>query len=236
MDFIREMAHNTNIPIIAAFFLGVLTSISPCPLATNIAALAYVSRRVDRRKQTIYASLLYVLGRIVAYTALGALLIYAGLASTSVSRFLQTWGERLLGPLLILFGLIMLDVIKISLFKGRVTAWLQERLGDRGLVGSFLLGILFALSFCPYSAVLFFGILMPMAVEKTAGVGLPTIYGLGTGLPVIILAVALTLGVSEVGKHVESVQKFEKYFRNIVGVVFIGVGVYYTVLLVKSFF
>ncbi|MCJ7745068.1 MAG: aromatic aminobenezylarsenical efflux permease ArsG family transporter [Actinobacteria bacterium] len=236
MDFIREMARNANVPILAAFFLGIMTAVSPCPLATNIAALSYVSRRLTHRKDTIYASLLYVAGRIVAYTLVGALLIYAGLGSSAVSRFLQKYSEWFLGPLLIIFGLIMLDVIKISIFKGRITARLQEKVGGRGMFGSFLMGFIFALAFCPYSAVLFFGILMPMAVETTAGVGLPPIYGLGTGLPVVIFAVALTVGVSEMGKHIERVQKVEKCLRKVAGVVFIGVGVYYTVLLVKSFF
>lgn len=236
MDFIREMARNTNIPVLAAFFLGIMTAVSPCPLATNIAALAYVSKRVAHRKDTIYASLLYLAGRVAAYTIVGALLIYSGLGSSAVSRFLQKYSEWFLGPLLIIFGLIMLDVIKISIFKGRVTAKLQEKIGDRGLIGSLLMGFLFALAFCPYSAVLFFGILMPMAIETTAGVGLPPIYGIGTGLPVVIFAVALTLGVSEMGKHIERLQKVERYLRKVIGVVFIGVGIYYVVLLVKSFF
>jgi len=236
LDFIREMARNTNIPVLAAFFLGIMTAVSPCPLATNIAALAYVSKRVAHRKDTIYASLLYLAGRVAAYTIVGALLIYSGLGSSAVSRFLQKYSEWFLGPLLIIFGLIMLDVIKISIFKGRVTAKLQEKIGDRGLIGSLLMGFLFALAFCPYSAVLFFGILMPMAIETTAGVGLPPIYGIGTGLPVVIFAVALTLGVSEMGKHIERLQKVERYLRKVIGVVFIGVGIYYVVLLVKSFF
>lgn len=236
MDFIREMARNTNVPILAAFFLGILTSVSPCPLATNIAALAYVSKNLDNRKYTILAGALYTAGRMVAYTAVGAVLIYAGLKSAGVSRFMQWFGEWFLGPLLIVFGLIMLDVIRVSIFKGRATAWLQQKLGNWGLASSFLLGILFALAFCPYSAVLFFGILVPMSLEATAGVILPAIYGLATGLPVMVFAVALSLGVSEIGRHVERVQKVEKYLRKVIGVVFIGVGLYYTVLLVQSFF
>ncbi|MBU4193431.1 MAG: sulfite exporter TauE/SafE family protein, partial [Actinobacteria bacterium] len=136
----------------------------------------------------------------------------------------------------ILFGLIMLDVITVSVFKGRVTAGLQERIGDWGLVSSFLMGILFAIAFCPYSAVLFFGMLMPLALDTTAGIALPSIYGLGTGLPVIVFAVALAVGFSEIGKHIERLQKIEKYLRKFIGVIFIGVGIYYTVLLVKSFF
>jgi cytochrome c-type biogenesis protein len=222
--------------IIAAFLLGLFTAISPCPLATNIAALSYVSKKLDDRRYTVVAGALYTAGRMVAYTLIGVLLILIGLKASKVSLFFQDYGDKLLGPLLILFGLVMLDVIKFSLFKGRATAAIQERIGDWGLVSSFLLGVLFALAFCPYSAVLFFGMLIPIALESGGGVTFPAIYGLGTGLPVFVFAVALSLGVSELGKHVERIQKFEKYFRWFAGAVFIGVGIYYLVVLIKSFF
>jgi len=222
--------------VLAAFLLGLLTAISPCPLATNIAALSYVSKKLDNRKYTILASLLYTAGRMLAYTLIGVLLILIGLSASRVSLFFQDYADKVLGPLLIFFGLVMLDVLKFSIFKGRITAAIQKRIGDWGLVSSFLLGILFALAFCSYSAILFFGMLIPIALDSGGGVALPAIYGLGTGLPVMIFAIALSLGVSEMGKHIARIQKFEKYFRWLAGVVFIGVGAYYLVMLVKSFF
>ncbi|MBK5092532.1 MAG: sulfite exporter TauE/SafE family protein [Actinobacteria bacterium] len=222
--------------VLAAFILGLLTAISPCPLATNIAALSYVSKKLDNRKYTVLASVLYTAGRMLAYSIIGALLILIGLSASRVSLFFQDYADKILGPLLIFFGLVMLDVLKFSLFKGRITAAIQERIGDWGLVSSFLLGILFALAFCPYSAILFFGMLVPIALASTGGIGFPAIYGFGTGLPVILFAVALSLGVSELGKHILRIQKFEKYFRWFAGVVFIGVGVYYLMIMIKSFF
>ena len=222
--------------ILAAFLLGLLTAISPCPLATNIAALSYVSKKLDDRRYTAIASVLYTAGRMFAYSLIGVLLILIGLSASKISLFFQDYGDKVLGPLLILFGLIMLDVLKFSFFKGRATAAIQGKIGDWGLVSSFLLGALFALAFCPYSAVLFFGMLLPIALESPVGLTLPAIYGLGTGLPVMIFAVALSLGVSELGKHVARVQRFEKYFRWFAGVVFLGVGSYYLVIMIKSFF
>lgn len=222
--------------VLAALLLGLLTAISPCPLATNIAALSYVSRKLDDRRYTVLASGLYTCGRIVAYTLIGILLVLIGLSASRVSLFIQDYVELVLGPLLVFFGLVMLDVIKFSLFKGRVTSAVQKKIGDWGLLSSFLLGFLFALAFCPYSAILFFGVLIPIALESGGGIALPAIYGLGTGLPVMIFAIALTLGISELGKHVSRIQKFEKYFRWFAGVVFIGVGIYYVVVLVRSFF
>ena len=173
---------------------------------------------------------------MLAYTVIGVLLILVGLSASRVSLFFQDYADKVLGPLLIFFGLVMLDVLKFSIFKGRITAAIQERIGDSGLVSSFLLGILFSLAFCPYSAIIFFGMLIPIALDSGGGVVLPAIYGLGTGLPVMIFAIALSLGVSEMGKHVARIQKFEKYFRWFAGVVFIGVGIYYLVVLIKSFF
>jgi cytochrome c-type biogenesis protein len=225
-----------GIPVVlAAFLLGLLTAISPCPLATNIAALSYVSKKLDNRKYTILASVLYTAGRMLAYTLIGVLLILIGLSASRVSLFFQDYADKILGPLLIFFGLVMLDIVKFSIFKGRITAAIQEKVGDWGLVSSFLLGILFALAFCPYSAIIFFGMLIPIALDSGGGIVLPAIYGFGTGLPVMIFAIALSLGVSEMGKHIARVQKFEKYFRWFAGVVFIGVGVYYLVVLIKSF-
>jgi len=221
--------------VLAALLLGLLTAISPCPLATNIAALSYVSKKLDSRRYTVLASVLYTAGRMVAYTLIGVLLILIGLSASRVSLFFQDYADKILGPLLIFFGLVMLDVIKFSIFKGRITSAIQERIGDRGLVSSFLLGILFALAFCPYSAILFFGMLIPIALESAGGITFPAIYGLGTGLPVILFAVALSLGVAELGKHMARIQKFEKYFRWFAGVVFMGVGIYYLVILIKSF-
>jgi len=226
-----------GIPVVlAAFLLGLLTAISPCPLATNIAALSYVSKKLDNRKYTILASVFYTAGRMLAYTVIGVLLILIGLSASRVSLFFQDYADKILGPLLIFFGLVMLDILKFSVFKGRITSAIQEKIGDWGLVSSFLLGILFALAFCPYSAILFFGMLIPIALDSGGGVVLPAIYGLVTGLPVMIFAVALSLGVAEIGKHVERIQKVEKYFRWLAGVVFIGVGIYYLVVLIKSFF
>lgn len=222
--------------VLAAFLLGLMTSISPCPLATNIAALSFVSKKLDNKKYTVLAGMLYSAGRIVAYSIIGILLILIGMSASSVSLFFQNYADKILGPLLILFGLVMLDVIKFSIFKGRISSTIQAKIGDWGLFSSFLLGILFALAFCPYSAILFFGMLIPLALESTGGIAFPAVYGLGTGLPVMIFAIALSLGVSEMGKHIARIQKFEKYLRWFAGVVFIGVGVYYLIILIKSFF
>src|SRR4030043_839444 len=191
-DFIGAIA-GSNIPVLSALFLGLMTAISPCPLATNIAALGYVSRRVTERRYAVMTGALYTLGRMVSYLIIGIIIIVAGLEIPGVALFLQDFGEQVLGPLLIVIGVIMLSIDRMPFSPGggRLSA-IGGKIADWGMIGGFLLGALFALAFCPYSAVLFFGVLIPLALKSTGGVGLPAVYAIGTGLPVLILGVLLS--------------------------------------------
>lgn len=233
MDFLNSLIDNYNIPILTAFLLGILTSISPCPLATNITAIAYVSRKFDKVKNTLLNGVFYVLGRVVSYTVL-VLLIYFGWSSFDISRIFQGWGDKILGPILILIGLVMLNVIKIKL-KGsnpkieKIKMWLA----NKGYLGAFFLGMLFALAFCPYSGVLFFGALIPLVLKTSEGIVLPLLFGIGTGLPVIIFSFVLAFSAQKISAMFTKVQKFEKIMRYIVGGVFILVGLYYLQILIK---
>ena len=224
-----------SIPLLAALLLGLITAISPCPLATNIAAVAYIAGQFRNRKTTVLSGILYTTGRGFSYTVLGVVLVYLGANVVNISGWLRSSGEYYLGPLLILVSLVMLDVINIRIFRGGITARLGERLKNKGLWGSFLLGALFALAFCPYSAVLFFGMLIPLSLNTAAGgIMLPLIYAVGTGMPVLAIALLIALGVSKWEDHVKNIQKFERYLRKLVGLVFLGVGVYYLVSLIKA--
>ncbi|GAI09510.1 unnamed protein product, partial [marine sediment metagenome] len=159
---VHQLSESLNIPVLSALFLGLLTAISPCPMATNIAAIAYVSRRVTERKYAVITGTLYTLGRMFSYSVLGILLIVAGLEIPGVASFLQDFGEQILGPLLIVVGLILLNINRFSfgLGGGKLSS-IGGKVADWGMIGGFPLGALFALAFCPYSAVLFFGVLIP---------------------------------------------------------------------------
>jgi cytochrome c-type biogenesis protein len=226
---------NSNIPVLSALFLGLITSISPCPLATNIAAIAYVSCRVEDRKHALITGALYTLGRISSYSIIGIVIIVAGLEVPGVASFLQNLGEQVLGPLLIVVGVAMLivDRMPFDLGGGRLSA-IGEKVANRGMIGGFLLGALFALAFCPYSAILFFGILIPLSLRSTGGVALPAIYAIGTGLPVFILGTLLSAGVARVSRWLNAVARAEKVARLVVALVFIAVGVYYVVLWIQK--
>jgi len=224
-----EVMSMNSFPLIAAFFIGLMTALSPCPLATNITAIAYISKKIDNGKRTLLTGFIYTLGRMFTYVLLASLIVYIGLNVQTISLFLQKYGERILGPLLIFIGLIMLNIIKLpSLKSGDKINKIKEKLSEKGYLGSFLLGVLFALAFCPFSAVLFFGMLIPLALKFSDGILIPSIFAFATGLPVIIFAFILTFSVSKIGKVMNKVQTFEKYTRYVIALIFIIVGIYYT--------
>ncbi len=212
----------------SALWLGILTSISPCPLATNIAAVSYVGRRVGSTRAVLLSGALYTAGRTLAYVVLGAAAVWSLMSVVEVSSFLQGGFHRALGPLLIVVGLLLFGVIKLKLPGFGVSDELQERVDRWGVWGAGLLGIVFALSFCPVSAGLFFGSLVPLAAERGSPLLLPTLYGIGTALPVAVFAVLLAVGAGWLGEALDRVQSFEVWARRVTAVVFIGVGVYET--------
>jgi cytochrome c-type biogenesis protein len=233
MEFINTLLSDYNFPVLTAFLLGIVTSISPCPLATNITAIAYISKEIKTAKNTLLNGLFYTLGRGISYTLL-AVLIYFGISAFSISKIFQGWGDKVLGPVLILIGLIMLGVIKINFkIQGDKIERLKEWLSGKGYIGSFLLGMIFALAFCPYSGVLFFGVLIPLILKSAKGLLLPPLYALGTGLPVIIFSFLIAFSLEKVSKTFQTVQKIEKIMRYLVASTFIVVGLYYFYLLLK---
>jgi len=212
-----------------AIWLGILTSISPCPLTTNIAAISYIGKRVDNPRHVLLSGLLYTLGRGLAYTALGALIVAGILSIPGAARFLQKYMNQLLGPFLIIAGLFLLGLFRIPV-SGQAAGSKITGLADRfSFGGAVLLGILFALSFCPISAGLFFGSLIPLCVTYQSPVLLPSIYGAGTALPVVLFAVLISMGARRVGKTFDALKAFAHWARWVTGVIFIIAGIYYCI-------
>ncbi|MBP1640353.1 MAG: cytochrome c biosis protein transrane region [Bacteroidetes bacterium] len=230
MEFLQSILDNSQYAFLTAFVLGLMTAISPCPLATNITAIGFISRDLTDRRRVFYNGLVYTLGRAISYVGL-ALIIYFGASKMNVSLFFQGWGETVLGPLLIVIGLVMLGVIPVK-FPGlhKLTDKIGE--GKNGTVwSSLLLGVVFALAFCPYSGVLYFAMLIPMTVSSAGGLYLPVVFAIATGLPVILFAWLLAFAVSNVGAVYNKIKIFELWFRRVVSVVFIAVGIYYMLIL-----
>ncbi|MDP2176723.1 MAG: aromatic aminobenezylarsenical efflux permease ArsG family transporter [Bacteroidota bacterium] len=225
-EILYNWLHNSNVPFFSALLLGLLTAIAPCPLATNITATAYIAKTIESKKKVLLSGVLYTLGRMFSY-ALIASIIYFGASKFQVAKFLQGNGEKYLGFVLVLLGLIMLNVIKLNFItgSGSFTDKLSDKFKDKGLFGSFLMGALFAMAFCPYSGALFFGMLMPMTIQS--GLHLPIAYSLGTGLPVILFAFVIAFSIKKLGMYFNAITKVEKVMRIVAGVVFILTGLYY---------
>ena len=230
MEWLQTLLDNSTTPVLTAFLLGLLTAISPCPLATNIAAIGYIGKDIEDRRSVFRKGLLYTLGRTVAYTLLGVVLIgiiRSGASMFGVQKFIGTWGELLLGPLLIVIGLLMLFGHRLNLpqfgFNGK-----GEGLAKKGGWGAFLLGVLFAMAFCPSSGMFYFGMLIPMSATATMGYLLPVVFAVATALPVLIVAWILAYSAGEIGKFYGRVKTIERWLSIVVGVVFIIVGIYQT--------
>lgn len=210
-----------------AVWLGILTSVSPCPLATNIAAVSFISRRITQRNTVFLSGILYTIGRSLTYIVLGVLIVTALVDVPILANFLQRYVNKILGIVLILVGMILLDLLRIPLSIPSVSENVAKKLVEKGTFGSLFLGILFALAFCPVSAALFFGGLIPIAVKAQSGIGLPLIYGIGTGLPVLLFAFLVAAGTGYLNNLYYRITRIEFYTKKVTGVIFILVGIYY---------
>ncbi|OPY39088.1 MAG: Cytochrome C biogenesis protein transmembrane region [Methanoregula sp. PtaU1.Bin051] len=223
------------VPVVAAFFIGLMTAISPCPLATNITAIAYISKRIDSSRHTLLTGCVYTLGRMAAYIAVASAIVLFGMNMQALSWALQQYGERLIGPFLVLCGIFLLGFITVDRLPGGdrlsgFTSGISAGLADKGYLGAFLLGVIFALSFCPFSAVLFFAMLIPLALGAGDPVIIPAVFALATGLTVIVISFLLAQGIGKCKGLMQKVGAAEVWIRRAVAAVFIVVGVYYTVL------
>ena len=229
MEWLQSLLDSSTTPAVTAFLLGLLTALSPCPLATNIAAIGYIGKRIGNRKGVFLQGLLYVLGRTIAYTLLGVVLIAvlrSGASVFGIQNFIATYGEMALPPALLLIGLLMLFGNRINLpsfgFGGK-----GDWLARQGGAGALLLGVLFALAFCPTSGVFYFGMLIPMSASTTMGYMLPIFFAVATAMPVLVVAWILAFCAGQIGTAYGKMQTMQKWLNIVVGVLFIAIGIYY---------
>jgi len=228
MEFLTGLLENSSFPFITAFILGLMTAISPCPLATNITAIGFIGKDIENRNRVFYNGLVYTLGRAVSYTML-AVVIFLGVDQFAVSGIFQRYGEKIIGPALIIIGLFMLGILKIKLpGLGNITRRFEEK-GTKNYLDVLLLGILFALAFCPYSGVLYFGMLLPITISSPSGLYLPVVFAIATGIPVIIFAWLIAYAISGVGKLYNRIKTFEVWFRKVISILFVVTGIYYII-------
>ena len=231
MDWLYSLLDNSSVPVVTAMILGILTAVSPCPLATNLTAVAYLGREIDNRRKVFYLGLLYTLGRTIAYSALGAVLIFIirkGEDAFDIQDAISAIGEWILGPALVLIGLFMLFGHLLHLpkfgFSGQASgSWTQ------GTMGAFLLGVLFAMAFCPTSGMLYFGMLIPMSAVESGGYVLPMVYAIASSLPVLVAAWIIAYSMQSLGKVMGKIAVFQRWFNRFVAILFIAVGIYYSI-------
>jgi cytochrome c biogenesis protein CcdA len=230
MNFLQSLTDGSSWPMLTAFLLGLMTAISPCPLATNITATAYLSKDITIKKRVLYNGLFYTLGRMFTYTVLG-MLFFFGASQFKIAGLLQGLGGIWLGVALLLIGIFMLDIIQLNMpGVGKLTDKFGNKKGKKTYWDAFLLGLLFALAFCPYSGMLYFGGLIPMTIASASGLLLPPIFAIATGLPVIIIAWLLAYSVSNIGKFYNRMNSFQKWFKRVVAALFMIIGAYYIII------
>ena len=235
MDWLYSLLDNSSVPVVTAMILGILTAVSPCPLATNLTAVAYLGREIDNRRKVFYLGLLYTLGRTIAYSALGAVLIFIirkGEDAFDIQDAISAIGEWILGPALVLIGLFMLFGHLLHLpkfgFSGQASGnWTQ------GALGALILGVLFAMAFCPTSGMLYFGMLIPMSAVESGGYVLPVVYAIATSLPVLLAAWIIAYSMQSLGKGMGKIAIFQRWFNRFVAILFILVGLYYTITIIS---
>lgn len=229
MDWLQTLLDNSTTPVFTAFLLGLLTAISPCPLATNIAAIGFIGKNIEDRKRIFLGGILYTLGRVLSYTLLGVVLIMIlkeGSSMFGIQKTIGKWGEMILGPAIVIIGLFMLFGNRLNLpkfgFNGNA-----EGLAGKGVWGSLLIGILFALAFCPTSGVFYFGMLIPMAATATAGYLLPAVFAIATAIPVLVVAWILAFSMQKIGSFYGKMQILQKWLNVTAGILFTVIGIYY---------
>ena len=232
MEWLQTLLDGGTAPVLTAMILGLMTAISPCPLATNVAAMGYIAKDLEQPRMALSRGILYCFGRMLSYTVLGIVLISiikGGSSAFGVQSFVASWGEKLIGPLMLLVGLFMLFGHRLKM-KGFGYSGDGSRIASKGGWGAFALGALFAMAFCPTSAVFYFGMLIPMSATASSGWLLPVVFAIATALPVLVLAWVLAYSMQSIGKVMGKISVFQRWFNRIVALLFIGVGIYYSIM------
>ena len=228
IGFIDQLAFNTSIPLISAFFIGIATAIAPCAFATNVAAISYLAHHMNRPGKALRAGLFFTFGRMLTYLAIGMVMILTGQVLGGLARGMQSYGNLLMGPLLIVMGLVFSGVFSINFSTGSsLVSYASNKFSNRGNLGAFVMGAVFGLAFCPYSGMLFFGLLIPLSLESTYGVFLPALFGVGVSLPVLAFVFLLYFSASRARSFGQAVNKSWPIIGRSIGIVMIIIGCYY---------
>lgn len=226
-EFLTELYTHVTGPLLSALLLGLLIAIAPCPMTLNITAIGFIGKDISNGRKVFSNGIFYALGTMVSYTGL-ALILYFGADRFRISTFFQQYSEMIVGPLLLLIGIYMTGLVRLHFpAMTRFTKRFEQRTSF-STWDSFLLGMALALAFCPYSGVLYFGMLIPLVITTSSPV-LSLVFSLGAGIPVVFFAWLLVFTVSGIGRMFNKLKSIEFWFRKVIAAVFIGVGTYYII-------
>lgn len=228
---IRGLIENVGLPPVTALLLGVLGALSPCQLTTGAGAVALIGRHPDRRP--LLAGFAYVGGKALVYALLGLLVVLLGQALATSSIPVIQVVRRILGPLMLVIGLVLIGALRSRLTLGlgeRVAAFAANRLDATRPRGAFVLGMAFALAFCPTLFLLFFGLLIPLALASPGGLLFPALFALGTAVPLLVLLALLGLGLGGTARASSVMQRAQPILTSVAGFVLIAAGLNDTIV------
>lgn len=221
--------------VLTALLLGFLMILDPCTLFTSIAAIGYIDKEIANKRKVLTNGLMFVLGKLVTYV-LVAIPFLMGAQTAGVQHLLEHWGEPLLAAFMLICGVLLL-------FSGHhhhehdhgLTRWLTNADSRSSWLWSFMLGIFFAIAFCPHRLVYFFTMIdIAITLPPSWNWLLPVVFGLGTGLPIMLIAWLISYSAISANALTARLQSVEKWIRYISAVLFIGFGLYLTVHLLTD--
>lgn len=206
--------------------LGALTVIHPCPLSTNIAAVSLLYSWKQNYKSRILTALLFVFGEIVTFAVLGILISFGMLNLPIVANFLQVYMRQLLGPILIMVGMILSGILLPRQYTLKISEHFPLVFSKFGISGGLVLGILIALSFCPMSAAIFFGVLIPLAISSNTVVLYPVFFGIGSSIPLLLIVIVITKSTVLFNRSFLLKKSVEKKLREVASIAVILIGIF----------
>lgn len=222
LDFLDHIIVSNEFPILTAFIFGLLVALSPCTIAANITAITYITEG-SKRKSIISRGLVYVLGRTIAYILLGVLL-YFFVDGIAFGQWLQLNFGKILGPLFIVLGLLLLDVIHLHFLADKCVNRFNMSSIKKKSWSPLLAGVLMAYAFCPYSGALYFGAMVPLMFTTSLSVYIPMAFALGSALPLIPIILVISGGLEKLSELKEKHSNVEKWIRRAIALLFIIAG------------
>lgn len=213
--------------LLTAFTLGLMTIIDPCTLFTSVAAVGYIDKEVNDKKRVITYGVMFVVGKVIAFMLLSVPLLL-GAKISAIEHLLEHYGEPLMAFFMIASGVFMLFAGHLHHNHDHgVISKIEKHDGKSGALWAMLLGMFFSIAFCPHRLIYFLTMIdLALSVAPTVSWLYPLIFSLGTGLPILLIAIIVAYSATGIARLTNSLHTFEKWFRYVCALLFIGVGVY----------